>query len=432
MTSAIERIHSFERFGSILGLERMKELMDRLGNPQESMKFIHVAGTNGKGSVCRFIYEILKANSYKAGIFTSPYINVFNERIEFNGQYITDGELEICFDEVVSAINEMTGAGFDSPTEFEVLTAVAFVYFKKKKAEIVVLEVGLGGKGDSTNIIKAPLVSIITSISLDHMDRLGNTTREIAGEKAGIIKEGAPVVSNIDDPDAAKVVARTAYWSGCVLRDVTGLKYRNLRKSIESYLFDTEIDGNVYNDVEITMLGEHQIRNAMTALSTIETLRKAGKLNLKKEGIYAGLKCAKLPGRFEILKKKPYYILDGAHNENGAAALAHTMKEHFRGEKILMVTGILADKDLNGILKHFYELTDDFIATEPTNARKLPAETLNREIRAAGKNCMAIQNSAEACEKAIEISGKYDVVLFAGSLYLLEEIRSVINGQFKN
>jgi len=186
MMDAIQKIRNFERFGSILGLERMEKLMERLGNPQDGMNFIHVAGTNGKGSVCRFIYEALKENGYKTGIYTSPYVQVFNERIELDGQYITDEDLEACTDEVLAQVKGITEMGFDSPTEFEIITAIAFVYFKKKEADYVVLEVGLGGKGDSTNVIKKPLISVITSISFDHMDRL-----EIRSSRLQVKRQGS-------------------------------------------------------------------------------------------------------------------------------------------------------------------------------------------------------------------------------------------------
>ena len=196
---AVSKIHEFEKFGSILGLERMSSLMHELGDPQDDLRCIHVAGTNGKGSVCKYIYEVLQAQGYRVGLYTSPFLEVFNERIELDHQFISDEDLELYTDRVLEKVKVLTDRGEDSPTEFEVITAVAFLYFKEKDADFVVLEVGLGGIGDSTNIIKDPLVSVITSISFDHTDRLGNTLTEIAGNKAGIIKAGHPVVT----PDAA-------------------------------------------------------------------------------------------------------------------------------------------------------------------------------------------------------------------------------------
>ena len=214
---AIKRIHEFERFGSVLGLERMEILLAKLGNPHRDLKAIHVAGTNGKGSVCRYLYEALQENGYRVGLYISPFIRRFNERIQFDGQEISDEDLESCSRKVLEKAEEMVREGADSPTEFEVVTAIAFLYFAEKKADFVILEVGLGGRGDSTNVVEKPLISIITSISYDHMDRLGSTLEEIAGEKAGIIKDGVPVVSNVDQREAAAVIARIAYQKGCVL-----------------------------------------------------------------------------------------------------------------------------------------------------------------------------------------------------------------------
>ncbi|PWM65381.1 MAG: bifunctional folylpolyglutamate synthase/dihydrofolate synthase, partial [Eubacteriales Family XIII. Incertae Sedis bacterium] len=205
--NAIEKIGEFHRFGSILGLERMNELMKRLGNPEKELKCIHVAGTNGKGSVCRFIYSALLANGYSVGIYTSPYLTVFNERIELDGEYISDSDLAAYTDEVLEKVSQMTEEGFASPTEFEVITAIAFLYFARKGCDYAVMEVGLGGRGDSTNIIEKPLACVITSISYDHTDRLGNTLAEIAREKAGIIKPGAPVIMNVDTDEAKREIA---------------------------------------------------------------------------------------------------------------------------------------------------------------------------------------------------------------------------------
>lgn len=428
MTGALQRIHSFERFGIILGLERMERLMELLGRPGDGINYIHVAGTNGKGSVCRFIYEALRAEGYETGLYTSPFIRVFNERIEFDGRYISDEDLEICADEVLRAADSMVAEGFDSPTEFEIVTAIAFVYFSKKKADYVVLEVGLGGRGDSTNIIKKPLISIITSISFDHMDRLGDTLEKIAGEKAGIIKRGAPVVSNVAAESAAAVIMKAAHEAGAELYDVSGYECRNVRKTRESYVFDADICGTEYDDIEITMIGEHQMQNAMTALAALDVLRSSGAAVVSGDAVRTGFKRARQPGRFEILRKDPYFIIDGAHNEAGAEALENTMKAHFSGKKTLMVTGVLADKDVDAILRHFYGIADDFIATEPENERKLTAGELENAIISAGKSCEAVPDPIKAYQRALELSGKYDVILFAGSLYLLGKIMGAFYG----
>ena len=214
-SSAIEKIEEFQRFGSILGLERMNALLELLGNPQDELKIIHVAGTNGKGSICRYIYSVLQAAGYKTGLFTSPFLEVFNERIELDGKYISDEELAEYTERVLTCVETLTTRGEQSPTEFEVITAIAFLYFKEKGCDYAVMEVGLGGRGDSTNVCKSPLISVIASISYDHTDRLGNTIAEIAAEKAGIIKEGCPVVTSAEAEDALKVIEDRASERWC-------------------------------------------------------------------------------------------------------------------------------------------------------------------------------------------------------------------------
>lgn len=437
--SAIEKIGEFHRFGSVLGLTRMNELMKRLGNPEKELKCIHVAGTNGKGSVCRFIYSALRANGYSVGIYTSPYLTVFNERIELDGEYISDDDLEIYTEEVLAKVSEMTADGLDSPTEFEVITAVAFLYFARKGCDYAVMEVGLGGRGDSTNIIEKPLVSVITSISYDHTDRLGNTLAEIAREKAGIIKPGAPVVMNVDTEEAAKEIARTAYKNGCVLHDVSGIKCVNIENDITGSTFDAFIGETEYTNMKISMLGQHQIENALTALAALEVLRRKRDIKVERSRLYKGFEEAKNIGRFEIMPASvwqtseaegslPAVILDGAHNEAGAAALAETLKIHFPGSRILAVTGVLSDKAADKITESLCGVCESFIATEPANERKLDAALLADMIEKKGKPCLIKKKPKEALETALEKGKKegFDAVLFAGSLYLIGELRGIL------
>lgn len=459
--SAVEKIESFNRFGSVLGLERIGELLNRLGNPEKGMKYIHIAGTNGKGSVSRFIYSALRANGYSAGIYTSPFLTVFNERIEVDGEYIPDATLEMLTDEVLVKVNEMVSDGFDSPTEFEVITAIAFMYFSKKKCDYVVLEVGLGGRGDSTNIIEKPLVSVITSISYDHTDRLGNTLEEIARDKVGIIKEGVPVVSNVavtstETLKAAKAIAKRAYEKGCTLYDVSRIKYQVTRNDVTGITFTTMIGETSFEDVPITMLGDHQVQNAMTALMALEVMRKNGDIKVERSKLYKGFEEAKNIGRFEIIKNEdikvvretgagesahieinagtPVIVLDGAHNEAGAEALLKAMKRYFPESRVLMVTGMLKDKDTTRILDSFCGIGEDFVATEPESDRKLSAAELSGLIEERGMSCVAIADPEEAVRYVLSETGgsgrykDYDVILFAGSLYLIGKVRGILNG----
>ncbi len=421
---AVDRIHEYLRFGMVLGLERMNALMAKLGDPQKELEVIHVAGTNGKGSVCRYVYEVLRAAGYHTGLYTSPYLEVFNERIEADGEYISDEELENIADRVIAAADEMVAEGMESPTEFEIVTAVAFVFFREKGCDFVVLEVGLGGRGDSTNIIEKPLCSIITSISLDHTDRLGETIPEIAAEKAGIIKQGCPVIVGAEDPDAKAVFRKRANELDAPLFDAARVPVKTVRETLEGCSFNVEILDREYRGVEICMPGEHQVRNAVCALFAVTLLAEQGVLpELTMREIKEGMKRARQIGRFEVLSRSPYVILDGAHNPAGAAALKKTVLTHFRGKRILMVTGILADKAVDDVLAEFREITDQFVATEPPNPRKLDAEELAEKLRGLGASCESVTEPEEAVRLAISEKDDWDLILFTGSLYLIGALR---------
>ena len=420
--NAVSKIHEFLRFGSVLGLERMNALLEKLGNPQDDLKVIHVAGTNGKGSICRYVYEVLQAGGYKTGLYTSPFLEVFNERIEFNGAYISDEDLEIYTDKVIAKAREMVAEGLESPTEFEIVTAIAFLYFAEKQADYVVLEVGLGGTGDSTNVVKNPLACIIASISLDHTDRLGNTIEAIAREKAGIIKAGRPVISSTDNNKARNVIYDRCRELESAFIDTSKADPRILEEDITGTTFEVCMYGG-FHKVKIGMLGKHQVQNATAALSALLLLNKTGEIPLSSEAIATGFAKAKQIGRFEIMETDPYVILDGAHNPDGSTMLKLAMEKHFAGKKILMVTGILADKDIEEVFENFTEITKDFVVTEPDNPRKMHAEELAGHISAKGGNCTIKEKPADAVAYAKSLYGEYDVILFTGSLYLIGEIR---------
>ena len=419
----IDRIHEFNRFGMVLGLDRMEELLRRLGNPQDDLKVIHVAGTNGKGSVSKYLEEGLSACGYKMGLYTSPYIETFNERIRYDGADISDEDLEYYGQKVVSAAEAMVADGLDSPTEFEVVTAIAFLYFADRQADITILEVGLGGIGDSTNVVKSPLASVITSISYDHMAQLGSSLAEIAVNKAGIIKTGCPVIANVPQRDAAKIIARKAYAMGSRLYDISGIHAAVFDETPFSQKVSMELYEKSYSDVEISMVGRHQAENLKTALATLEILRKSGAVKLDREALYEGLKRARQPGRFEVISEDPLVIIDGAHNEAGAQALQETMAQHFAGKKILLVAGILADKEIDSIVKFLTKITDHIIVTEPDNPRKLAAEKLAEHVADFGVAAEVVSDVEAAVHRAKELADGYDVILFAGSLYLIGDVR---------
>jgi len=429
-SNPVERIEAYQRFGSILGLDRMTRLMAGLGNPQDKLKYIHVAGTNGKGSVCRYLYEVLLASDYSVGIYTSPFLEDFRERIELNHDMISMEDLDRVTDLVIGEAEQMVSEGLDSPTEFEIVTAIAFVYFAEKMPDFVILEVGLGGKGDSTNIINHPLVSVITSIGHDHMDRLGNTLTAIAAEKAGIIKPCGPVGDQVEDNEAARVIARVAYEHKSPVTDAGKLKPVGVFITPSGTRFELDVAGVRYRDIEISMAGEHQVKNAITALAAIELLRKSSIIKINQEGLCKGMKTAKVNGRFEILGSNPCFILDGAHNREGVEALVHAVDRHFFDKKILYVVGILADKEVDqmvDILAAHAAGSGFFIATEPNSPRKLTAKSLCAAFRARGCECIEIPNPKDALQRAREMATGYDAVLFTGSLYMIGEIRKVLH-----
>ncbi len=417
ISQTLDKIHSFCTFGSILGLERMQELCDRMNNPEDKLKVVHVGGTNGKGSVCRYVYEVLIEAGYKVGLYTSPYVNIFNERIEVNRQQIKDEDL-ISYSELVMKYAEDMK---EPPTEFELITAIALKYFSDKNLDFVILEVGLGGRGDSTNIIKEPLISVITSIGFDHMDRLGNTLSEIAYEKAGIIKNGVPVVSAVYPTEAKDVIKSVAEKNNSKFIDVTKNEYDIITENIhESKYF---MDGS---NLSISMGGKHQIINSITAYKTIANLNDRNVVDVSKKQIKEGLIKAKQPGRIEVFGDKPKIILDGAHNTDGIFALSKTIRKNYMSDKILIIVGVLKDKSYDEMMGELALLTDEFIVTEPQNDRKLNSVILSEAIEAHGAKCLIEPNPKDAFERAMEIKDDYDVIVFAGSLYLIGEIRGFL------
>ncbi len=427
----IEKIHGYQKYGSRLGLERMTVLMDLLGNPQDQMKVIHVAGTNGKGSVCRYLASILQENGYKVGLYTSPYLERFTERIEFDGREISEEDLTECADMVFRAVDRMLADGCESPTEFELVTAIGFVYFSRKPIDILVLEVGLGGRGDSTNIIKAPLASVITSISRDHMDVLGETPAEIAREKAGIVKPGCPLISNVEDPEASAVIREIAHERGCYFYDASQLKLQDVETSLAGYSFTIAEGFRCMGEpfpVELSMIGMHQVDNALCALSVIEVLGERGIIEVRIEDVQRGIKRAYQKGRLEILSKDPWLIIDGAHNEAGVKALARVAKEHFSGQRLLLVIGMLADKDVDRLVEEFCTISGDIAAAEPDNPRKLKAEELCLAVNRAGHECLPLGDWEKACDYIRKEMHNYEVIIISGSLYLIGKVR----GQFAN
>ena len=425
-TEVLEKIHEFNRFGSRLGLERMYKLLELLGNPHEGLKIIHIAGTNGKGSVSRYVYSVLQANGYRTGLYTSPFLERFTERIEFDGAEILEEDLIRIFSVVIEKVDEMVASGYDSPTEFELVTAMALYYFAAEKADLVVLEVGLGGSGDSTNVASEPLITAITSISYDHMEQLGDTLEKIASNKAGIIKPGVPVIAFVEDEGAKAVIAEEAAEKGSRLIEEKDISIYRIEREISGYSFDAQILDTRYDSVKLSMLGEHQVMNAACALCIIEYLKQEKNISMETIKIFEGMKKAFQKGRFEIVEGKPTVAIDGAHNIAGVKALVKTAKYHFGGKRILIVTGILKDKQVGEMTRELSSLDADFIVTEPYNPRKMNARDLEQYFLTNGKKTKAFPQIEDAWNYAQAVKDDYDVIICTGSLYLIGAIRHLV------
>lgn len=461
----LEKIHSFNVFGSRLGLERMKKLLSLLGNPQEDLRIIHVAGTNGKGSVCRFLYTVLTEAGYRTGAYFSPYLQRFTERIECGGKEISPEELTDCAAQAFEAAEQMVQEGFESPTEFELVTAIGLLHFQQKKADFVILEVGLGGRGDSTNICPHPQATAITSISRDHMDRLGDTLEAIAWDKAGILKKGAPAMVFVEDPGAFAVIRGEAEKVGALLTDLTRSWITIHESGPRGTCFSVTLPpaagqeqsraaaiadngsqalppaaeqerGRTFEKVRISMAGRHQVNNAVCALSIAAVLQERG-IAISEEAVYRGMERAVQPGRFEILSEKPTVILDGAHNIAGVTSLTETVRQFFPGKKILLCTGMLADKEYTKMAQKLAELDADLITVTVPNPRSLSASALADVFRqlppyAAGRcGITSVDSWEEAVSQMQQRSRDYDVILWAGSLYLIGGVRGILTGEGK-
>jgi len=414
---SIAYIDSYTWLGSRLGLERMRELMDRMGNPQERIKFVHLAGTNGKGSTACFLASILQAAGYKTGLYTSPYIHTFHERMQIDGVSISDAALDEAVDEVRRHADMMP----DHPTTFELTTAAAFAWFTQEQCDIVVLETGMGGSLDATNVITSPEVSIITPIDLDHMEHLGPTVGEIAKSKAGIIKPGRPVVTAHQRPEAMAVLVETAARLGC---DLTEVALSALAPG--PYSFNRQqFSFGALTDLSIRLLGRYQMENAALALTAAGVLEELGwsiPVSTRREGL--GL--ARWPGRFELMAGSPAVIVDGGHNAQGAHALTENLIRYFPGKEIVFVIGILADKELDAILSPVLPLAERVYTITPDNPRALMAETLAEQIIAQGVPAQPVGNVAAALDLAKQSAGADGVVCYFGSLYSVAAARDAL------
>lgn len=420
---ALNYINESHKFGIRLGLDNMRNLLELLGNPQDKLNVIHVAGTNGKGSTCSFMTSILKESGYKVGLYTSPFLETFTERIKINGENIPEEDVA----RIVTLIKEKIEQGDIYPTEFEIVTAMAFYYYCEQGVDFVALEVGLGGRYDATNIIKASDVSVITSISLDHVGILGDTVAKIAYEKGGIIKENGTAIV-YDQSDEAKDVIKDI----CKEKNARYIEVKfddiNIKQSdIYSQVYDCSIMGKEYEDLEIKLIGDHQVNNSILALSAIDFLKETKGLNITEEDIREGLINTKWPGRIEKIMEKPIFIIDGAHNEDGARSLAKAIDKNFNGKKATLLIGMLEDKDIDGVLEILMPYFNKVITTTPYNPRAIDSEKLKDKISKYVDNIVSKPSIEEAVEYTLKNSSEDDIVISAGSLYMIGTVRTLVN-----
>lgn len=409
---ALSYIHSVSWKGSRPGLERIRELCRLLGDPQRGMKFVHVAGTNGKGSVCAMTASVLRASGLKTGLFTSPYVSFFEERIQVDGEPIPKDRLA----EVTAKVKRCADKMEDSPTEFELLTAIGFVYFRETGCDAVVLEVGLGGRLDSTNVIEEPVLSVITGIDLDHTEVLGSTLGEIAAEKGGIIKPGRPVVAAECPAEAEEVLRRIAEERGSEFIPVDYSRISGAVSSLDGSTFDLA----PYGKMSVSLAGVYQIKNAAVVVTAAEAIRKEG-FSVTDGNVAAGLASAKWPARFETLSRDPLVIYDGAHNPNGVAALCENVRT-LCGGRVILVTGVMADKDYRPMAEELSPLTEKVFTVTPGNPRALDAEKLAGVYSAAGADAVPCAAVDEGIRLAAEEGRRTGLpVVISGTLYMYAE-----------
>ena len=410
---AIEYINGVRWLGSKPGLSRVAELLGRLGDPQKKLKFVHIAGTNGKGSCAAMLASVLRAAGYRTGLFTSPYLWRFNERMQLDGEPIADETLA----DITGRLKPQAEAMSDHPTEFEMMTAAALLWYAEAGCDVVVLEVGLGGRFDATNVIESPEVSVIMNIGLDHTEILGDTLAKIAFEKAGIVKKGCPCVLYQQTEEVGEVVRRVCAERGAELRVADFSAIRPEFDSLEGQVFTYKNE-----PYAIPLLGAHQLKNAAVAIEAAGVLRERG-WRIGQDALEHGLYAVSWPARFELLREEPPFVVDGGHNVQCAETVADNLRRYFPDRRRILLIGVLRDKDVDGMLAVLAPAADAFVCVTPDSPRAMSAEELAERLRPFGKPVAVCAGIPEGVSEALAQAGDEAMVCAVGSLYMAGEVR---------
>lgn len=421
---AMEYMEELKQYGTVMGLDTMRELCTRLADPQDRLQFVHIAGTNGKGSVLAYVSTVLQTAGYRVGRYISPAVTDYRERFQIGGRMITQSALCACLEQVKAAAEAMAAEGMPHPTAFEVETAVAFLYFADRKCDIVVLETGLGGAQDATNVVRTTLVAAFSSISMDHMDILGDTLEKIATVKSGIIKDKCYVISAKQAPEVMKVLrqASTLHKAKFFTADVSRAKNIRYGMTKQRFTYDK------YKDVEITLPGQFQTENAVVALEVIGALGRMG-YPVPEDKLRQGMAQTRWPGRFEVIGKNPLFIADGAHNEDASVRLAQSIRFYFTNRKIIYIMGMLRDKEYDKVIRNTYELAEHIITvTPPVRERAMHAYDLAQAVRQYHNSVTVADSVQEAVELAylLAAADKDYIIIAFGSLSYLGELMHVV------
>ena len=418
---AMNFIQNTNKFGSVLGLDNIRELLERLGNPQDQLRVVHIAGTNGKGSTLAFLAGIFRESGYRAGRYVSPASFSYEERFRINEENISKKDLCFYMEKIKNVAEEMVKDGLSHPTMFEIETALSFLYFLDKKVDVVLLETGMGGRLDATNVVKKPIATVIASIGMDHMQFLGDTLEKIASEKAGIIKEGCPVISYDNTKEVNEVIKNKAKQMHAKVTFVNSAGIRVLQESLngESFSYRSS-DGRWYEKIEIPLLGRHQINNAALALETLNVIKNYYCISdFQTED---GMRKTIWRGRIEILEREPMVICDGAHNPDGAKSLLSFLQNNFTNQRLIYIMGVLSDKDYEQMVHILAPAADKIYTVAPDNPRALSSRELCNCISKYHQNVEERQRLAECLSEVRQKAEKDDVIIICGTLSFQNEL----------